>query len=217
MPFTFKRITAPIAFLTLVSGVLSTGSAMAGNFTAEQAAAGQTAYNSNCAQCHGRQLEGPEAPGLAGADVMQNWDTAGGLFDFISVAMPPSAPGQLGEETYVNIIAYIMQFNGATPDDTALTSDRDYAVSLSAETAAGAASIAAAALDAGGAAAPAADAAATAAPAEAVVEVPQAYTWGKQLPGSAAPAEADAAPAAPAASTIPQAFTWGKTLPTVGN
>jgi len=217
VPFTFKRITAPIAFLTLVSGVLSTGSAMAGNFTAEQAAAGQTAYNSNCAQCHGRQLEGPEAPGLAGADVMQNWDTAGGLFDFISVAMPPSAPGQLGEETYVNIIAYIMQFNGATPDDTALTSDRDYAVSLSAETAAGAASIAAAALDAGGAAAPAADAAATAAPAEAVVEVPQAYTWGKQLPGSAAPAEAAAAPAAPAASTIPQAFTWGKTLPTVGN
>ena len=217
MPFTFKRITAPIAFLTLVSGVLSTGSAMAGNFTAEQAAAGQTAYNSNCAQCHGRQLEGPEAPGLAGADVMQNWDTAGGLFDFISVAMPPSAPGQLGEETYVNIIAYIMQFNGATPDDTALTSDRDYAVSLSAETAAGAASVAAAALDAGGAAAPAADAAATAAPAEAVVEVPQAYTWGKQLPGSAAPAEAAATPAAPAEPTIPQAFTWGKTLPTVGN
>lgn len=217
MPFTFKRITAPIAFLTLVSGVLSTGSAMAGNFTAEQAAAGQTAYNSNCAQCHGRQLEGPEAPGLAGADVMQNWDTAGGLFDFISVAMPPSAPGQLGEETYVNIIAYIMQFNGATPDDTALTSDRDYAVSLPAETAAGAASIAAAALDAGGAAAPAADAAATAAPAEAVVEVPQAFTWGKQLPGSAAPTEAAATPAAPADPTIPQAFTWGKTLPTVGN
>ena len=218
MPFTFKRITAPIAFLTLVSGVLSTGSAMAGNFTAEQAAAGQTAYNSNCAQCHGRQLEGPEAPGLAGADVMQNWDTAGGLFDFISVAMPPSAPGQLGEETYVNIVAYIMEFNGAVPGDTPLTSDRDYAVSLVAETSAGAASQAAAALDAGGAAAaPAADAAATAAPAEAVVQVPQAYTWGKQLPGSAAPTEAAATPAAPAEPTIPQAFTWGKTLPTVGN
>ena len=219
MPFTFKRITAPIAFLTLVTG-LSTGSAMAGNFTAELAAAGQTAYNSNCAQCHGRQLEGPEAPGLAGQDVMQNWDTAGGLFDFISVAMPPSAPGQLGEETYVNIVAYIMQFNGATPDDTALTSDRDYAVSLAAETAAGAASIAAAALDAGGAAAPAAaDAAATApaAPAEAVVAVPQAFTWGTQLPGGAAPTEAAAAPAAPAASGIPQAYTWGKTLPTAGN
>ena len=145
---------------------------------------------------------------------MQNWATVGGLYDFISVAMPPSAPGQLGEETYVNIIAYILQFNGATPDDKPLTSDRDYAISLPAETAAGAASVAAGALDAGGAAAPAAE---PAAPAEPVVAVPQAFTWGKQLPGGPAPGEqAPAAPAAPT-STIPQAFTWGKQLPTVGN
>lgn len=208
MPFKLKRIAAPLAIATLVCGALSSGSAMAGNFTAEQATAGKTAYDSNCSQCHGRNLEGNEAPGLAGPDVMQNWDTAGGLYDFISVAMPPSAPGQLGEETYVNIIAYIMQFNGASPDDTALTSDRDYAVSLPGETAAGAASIAAAALDAGGGAA--------AAPTEAAIAVPQAFTWGKQLPGGPAPAEQAAAPA-PAASTVPQAFTWGQKLPTVGN
>ncbi|MET3901018.1 mono/diheme cytochrome c family protein [Devosia sp. UYZn731] len=213
MPFKLKRIAAPLGIATLVCGALSAGSAMAGNFTAEQAAAGQTAFNSNCSQCHGRNLEGIEAPALVGPDVMQNWDTAGGLYDFISVAMPPSAPGKLGEETYVNIIAYILQFNGATPDDKPLTSDRDYAISLPGETAAGAASVAAAALDAGGAAAPAADAAAPAAP---VTAVPQAFTWGKQLPGGPAPAEQAAAPAA-ATSTIPQAFTWGKQLPTVGN
>lgn len=213
MPFKLKRLTAPLGIATLVCGALSAGSAMAGNFTAEQAAAGQTAFNSNCSQCHGRNLEGNEAPALVGSDVMQNWDTVGGLYDFISVAMPPSAPGKLGEETYVNIIAYILQFNGATPDDKALTSDRDYAISLPAETAAGAASVAAAAADAGGAAAPAPDAAA--APAEPVVAVPQAFTWGKQLPGGPAPAE-QAAPAA-ATPTIPQAFTWGKKLPTVGN
>ena len=29
---------------------------------------------------------------LVGQDVMQNWATAGGLFDFIHVAMPPSIP-----------------------------------------------------------------------------------------------------------------------------
>lgn len=216
MPFTIRRITAPVAFAALSFGLLGASPAMAGNFTAEQASAGETAYNSNCAQCHGRQLEGIEAPGLAGADVMQNWDTAGGLFDFISVAMPPSAPGQLGEETYVNIVAYIMEFNGAAPDDTPLTSDRDYAVSLAAETAAGAASVAAAALDAGGAAAPAADT--TAAPAEAAAAVPQAFTWGKQLPGGPAPAAATpAAPAAAAEPSVPQAYTWGKDLPAVGN
>ncbi|WP_052951856.1 c-type cytochrome [Devosia soli] len=187
--------------------------AYAGSFTAEQAEAGERAYNSNCAQCHGRQLEGPEAPGLAGQDVMGNWDTAGGLYDFISVAMPPSAPGQLGEETYVNIVAYIMKFNGAVPGDTQLTSDRDYAVSLVAETSAGAASQDAAALDAGGAAAPAADASAAAAPAE--TAVPQAYTWGTQLPGGSTEQPA-ATPAAPATTSVPQAYTWGKELPTAG-
>jgi len=179
---------------------------MAAGFTDEQAAAGQTAYNSNCAQCHGRQLEGPDAPGLSGSDVMQNWDTAGGIYDFISVAMPPSAPGQLGEETYLNIVAYIMQFNGASAGDAPLTTDTMASVSLAAETAAGAASMAAAALDAGGAAA-------TATPA--ATDVPQAFTWGKQLPGGLAPDQM--APAAAAAPGVPQAFTWGKTLPSVAN
>lgn len=224
MPFGSNRIGASIAFATILAGGFSAGPALAQAFTSEQATAGQQAYNSNCAQCHGRQLEGPEAPGLAGQDVMGNWDTAGGLYDFISVAMPPSAPGQLGEETYVNIIAYIMQFNGAVAGDTPLTSDRDYAVSLVAETSAGASSQAAAALDAGGAAAPAATPAATpaaaapATPAAATPTVPQAYTWGKELPGAAAPAApAATTPAAPAASGIPQAFTWGQKLPGATN
>lgn len=183
--------------------------AHAGGFTADQATAGEAAYNTNCAQCHGRQLEGPDAPGLAGQDVMQNWATAGGLFDFIHVAMPPTAPGQLGDETYLNIIAYIMKFNGAQPGDQPLTTDPDLlaSISLPAETAAGAASMAAAQADAGGA--PAADAAATA------TAVPQAFTWGKQLPGGPAPADQTGAAAAPAESGVPQAFTWGKQLPTV--
>lgn len=208
MPFRSKRITAPVALFALAASVLSAGSAMAAGFSAEQATAGKTAFESNCAQCHGFQLEGPDAPGLAGRDVMQNWDTAGGLYDFISVAMPPSAPGLLGEETYINIVAYIMQFNGASAGDTPLSTDTMQDVSLATETAAGAASIAAAAADAGGAAAPADATAATA--------VPQAFTWGKQLPGGPAPTEM--APSADAAApTVPQAYTWGKTLPTVGN
>ncbi|QEE20922.1 cytochrome c [Youhaiella tibetensis] len=205
MPFNSLRSTASAAILAL--SVMGASSSMAAGFTAEQADAGQTAYNSNCAQCHGRQLEGPDAPGLFGSDVMQNWDTAGGIYDFISVAMPPSAPGKLGEDTYLNIVAYIMQFNGAAPGDAPLTTDTMASVSLSAETAAGAASMAAAALDAGGAATADATPAATA--------VPQAFTWGKQLPGGLAPEQM--APAAAAAPSVPQAFTWGQTLPSVAN
>ena len=63
------------------------------------------------------------------------------------------------------------------------------------------------------AAAPATEAAPAATTAEAAPAVPQAFTWGKQLPGGPAPGAA----AAPAATTpaVPQAYTWGKTLPTV--
>lgn len=206
MPLGSPRIARLVA--PLIAGLMITGPSLAAGFTAEQAAAGQTAYNSQCAQCHGRQLEGPDAPGIAGQDVMQNWDSAGGLYDFISVAMPPSAPGLLGEETYLNIVAYIMKFNGAEPGDAPLTADPDllYSVSLAAETAAGAASMAAAAADAG---APAADAA----PSEAT-SVPQAFTWGKQLPGGAEPPAA--APSAATKSSVPQAFTWGQQLPAAG-
>lgn len=212
MPLRLKRIVARVV-VPLLAGLSIAAPSYAGSFTAEQAEAGEQAYNTQCAQCHGRQLEGPDAPGLAGQDVMGNWDTAGGLFDFISVAMPPSAPGLLGEDTYVNIVAYIMEFNGAVPGDEPLTTDRDYAVSLVAETAAGAASQAAAALDAGGAPAPA-DGAAQ--PAEATTDVPQAYTWGTQLPGGEAPAEPAAAPQATTEPSVPQAYTWGQDLPAGG-
>lgn len=122
---------------------------------------------------------------------MQNWDTAGGLYDFISVAMPPDAPGTLGEKTYLDIVAYIMSFNGAKPGSAPLVKGDDlYKISLSEQTAAGAPAVA--------------SAAATPEPA---VAVPQAYTWGKQLPGGAPPV------AAAAKSAVPQAFTWGKQLP----
>ncbi len=196
VPLRLQRLVVA-STLGLVAGLIAAGSATAASFTAEQAAAGQTAYNTNCARCHGFQLEGPDAPGLAGSDVMQNWDTAGGLYDFISVAMPPENPGGLGEEAYINIVAYIMSFNGAQPgDEPMVAGDGLYDISLAAETAA--------------APAPAADAPASADAAS--PSVPQAFTWGKQLPGGPPPATTTTQPAAPA---VPQAFTWGKQLPQV--
>jgi S-disulfanyl-L-cysteine oxidoreductase SoxD len=176
-----------VSVFSLAAPGAVTGTALADGFTAEQAAAGQTAYNSNCARCHGARLEGVEAPALAGRSVMQTFGTAGGLYDVISVAMPPDAPGSLGQKTYLDIIAYVMNFNGATPGDKALAKNGDlYKLSLAKQTAAAAATVAAATPAAG--------------------RVPQAYTWGKQLPGGEAPPKS-------VKSSIPQAFTWGKKLP----
>ena len=165
----FGRAIAQSLAAAAVATVASTA-AFAADFTAEQAAAGKTAYMSNCAQCHGAQLEGPEAPGLFGQDVMGNWDTAGGMYDFISVAMPPAAPGQLGEETYLQIIAHIMSENGAEPSETALTLANAPEVGLVAATKDGAAAKEALRAPAAGG------------EAEEKIEVPQAYTWGKELP-----------------------------------
>ncbi|MDP0928960.1 MULTISPECIES: c-type cytochrome [Paracoccus] len=161
------------AVLTITSAIAMTFSSsipvFAAGFTSEQASTGQTDYQSNCASCHGVRLEGPEAPALFGQDIMGNWDTAGGLYDFISVAMPPAQPGQLGEETYLNIVAYIMQQNGAKPGDTAMDTENMASIGLVAETKEGAAELALANQE-------------TAGEEEGDTNVPQAYTWGKELP-----------------------------------
>lgn len=184
-----------MSVLSLASALafgLSTGPIAAAGFTEEQATAGATAYRSSCAACHGVQLEGPQAPGLAGQDVMGNWSTAGGLYDFISVAMPPTEPGKLGEETYLNIVAYIMKFNGAEPGDKALTTADMASVNLVDETKEGAAKLAEAnqetTIEAGD------------------TNVPQAFTWGKTLP-QYKPEPAPAAASEPAAepATAPAA------------
>jgi mono/diheme cytochrome c family protein len=137
-------------------------------FTQAQADQGEKDYGGQCAMCHGAELLGPDAPALVGTEVMHNFSTGAGLYDYISVAMPPQAPGLLDEEVYVNILAYILEANGAQAGDTALDADpvKLAAIDLAAVTAV-----------APGAAtdAPAVDAA----PA---VVVPQAYTWGKTLP-----------------------------------
>ncbi|MDF2983166.1 MAG: hypothetical protein K0Q69_2938, partial [Devosia sp.] len=49
MPLKIKHLAA-----VTLAAALSGGGAHAAGFTAEQATAGETAYNSNCAQCHGK-------------------------------------------------------------------------------------------------------------------------------------------------------------------
>jgi alcohol dehydrogenase (cytochrome c) len=87
----------------------------AGGYTAAQAAAGRTAYEASCASCHVSDLGGRnEAPQLAGADFMNVWRTQGvdALFGFIRSTMPPGG-ARLTDEQYLNIVAYILQQNGA--------------------------------------------------------------------------------------------------------
>ena len=92
-------------------------------YTAAQATAGQASYQANCASCHQPALGGQnEAPPLAGANFMTTWGkrTTKDLLDYMAATMPPGKPS-LAEAEYLNITAFILQFNGAPAGTQALT------------------------------------------------------------------------------------------------
>ncbi len=100
-------------------------------YTAAQAAAGLTTYQSSCASCHTDTLIGRnEAPALAGANFMTQWGgrTTKDLYGYIQAVMPPGNGGTLGEEAYLNVTAYVLQSNGAPPGAQALTADTAQAI-----------------------------------------------------------------------------------------
>ena len=188
------------------AGVVSAQDAAQGYFTAQQAANGEAVFNANCSKCHGKNLQGVEAPGLTGPDVMGTWGTAQGMFGYFSVAMPPTAPGKLDKASYLAIMAHILDFNGAPAGTHELTEADLPNIDLVAVTKGGAS------------AAPDTSAASSSAEAP---SVPQSFTHGKDLPSvSSSSAPAAAAPSSseqPAQPTVPQAFTHGKALPTVSS
>ena len=91
--------------------------AASAQFTAEQAAAGRQAYQASCAPCHLPSLAGQgEAPQLAGPGFIKVWGTRStrDLIAYLQKTMPPGNPaGGLSETAYANIVAYILQANGA--------------------------------------------------------------------------------------------------------
>jgi mono/diheme cytochrome c family protein len=96
---------------------VTTGGTSAGmplQFTAEQAAKGKTFYNSNCAVCHGNTMtNGTFGPPLAGEYFRNKWFgmTVRTFYDHAKT-MPPSAPASLQDDTYADIVAYILEVNG---------------------------------------------------------------------------------------------------------
>jgi len=96
------------------------------SYTAAQAAAGRTAYAAGCASCHGITLSGGVTAGpLNGNTFSQNWSgkPAQALFEFVQKRMPPSAPGSLSAPATAQLVAYLMQVNGAQASNTELAAD----------------------------------------------------------------------------------------------
>ena len=100
------------------------GTAQSGVYVAEQAASGRAIYERVCATCHQSNLQGSfEAPQLAGESFLQFWGdlTPEDLFTRIKTSMPPETPGGLSDAAYVDVVAYLLQANGAPAGSTPLT------------------------------------------------------------------------------------------------
>jgi alcohol dehydrogenase (cytochrome c) len=107
-----------------IAALAAQQSAPPGPFTAEQANAGRATYQAICSTCHLADLKGAfEAPPLAGANFMNTWRNrpVSDLFNRIRTSMPISNPGSLSDQDTANLVAFILQSNGATAGTQLLT------------------------------------------------------------------------------------------------
>src|SRR5262245_16575412 len=104
-----------------------TRSTSTGVFTEEQARKGEAAYQRVCASCHGADLHStePEAPDLTEGPFKFGWQgkTIAERFEIIRTTMPPNKGGSLDDQTYLDIVTYILRFNKVPSGSQALKPD----------------------------------------------------------------------------------------------
>jgi mono/diheme cytochrome c family protein len=102
-------------------------STSAGVFTADQAKNGASAYDANCATCHGAELRSTdrEIPNLSDKSFKFSWvgKTIGETFELVRDTMPPKEEHSLGDQVYLDIVTYILQFNKAPAGNQPLKPD----------------------------------------------------------------------------------------------
>ena len=125
-------IRTAVACLLLFCGVgphyaQDSKSTTTGVFTEEQAKKGEDAYQRVCASCHGSDLHSTEAeaPDLTDGPFKFGWEgkTIAERFETIRTTMPPGKAGSLDNQTYLDIVTYILRFNDVPAGNRALEPD----------------------------------------------------------------------------------------------
>lgn len=98
-----------------------------GVYSAEQADRGSAAYERHCAACHGNGLTSGSMPALLGESFTRNWseDDLSDLFEKIRSTMPPNIGRNLSDDTYIDIVAYVLQQNAFPSGATGLEPNPD--------------------------------------------------------------------------------------------
>ena len=109
-----KTRTALVSIMLFLCSV-GIACAQSGLFTAEQARRGEAAYDKNCATCHGAELRPAdrEVTSLTDRAFKSGWvgKTIAEKFEITRDTMPPEGKGSLGDQVYLDIVTYILQFN----------------------------------------------------------------------------------------------------------
>lgn len=87
-------------------------------FTEEQADRGRTAFDEVCSDCH-------TTSEFRGRTFQSNWGhrTVYSFFRTIRSTMPDDNPGGLEEETYLDVVSYILRINGHEAGTAEMTAD----------------------------------------------------------------------------------------------
>jgi mono/diheme cytochrome c family protein len=83
-------------------------------YSAMQAARGQQIYQTQCAECHGKAMDGASGPPLVGTSFLANWSAlpVRNVVDKIQKTMPFNLPGSLSRQQSIDLAAYILQSDG---------------------------------------------------------------------------------------------------------
>ena len=116
------RIAALAWLATAQLTVAQPASSLSGTYTEVQARRGEALYSRLCLSCHGATLAGVDrAPPLAGPQFLATWSSAPlAVMSARIQTMPPEQPGSLTPEQNVDILAYMLWYNGLPAGDTPL-------------------------------------------------------------------------------------------------
>jgi mono/diheme cytochrome c family protein len=95
-------------------------SAWDGVFNKAQVERGRTAYNAQCARCHGETLGGGEnSPALVDDVFFTIWAgrSVGELVEYTRTTMPSDGPGKITRKRCIDIAAYVLSANGFPTGD----------------------------------------------------------------------------------------------------
>jgi mono/diheme cytochrome c family protein len=124
-----STIALALVILFPASWVTAQANSLAGDgyYTKSQADAGKDVFQSVCAICHGKQLQGGAGPALAGQQFLSVSQfqeiTAAYFYHFMSTHMPLTNPGSLTKTQYLDIMAYFLQVNGYAAGSHSLSAD----------------------------------------------------------------------------------------------